>query len=275
LKPCPAPSQIDGDLCKLWACDPNTGICSYTLKNCSTGNPCAASELCQSSTGLCVTTAKVCNDGNSCTDDFCSVAQNGCYSVPWNVSRCDDSNDCTNDTLDGTFAGCCRHTNITCAFVDYCATRQCYSHGGCKATTIDCGRDPAFVNKVGNCQVALCDPAKVRTSGRTDGCYLSLLSGKTLNNCGYCKGSSSSPKSVNGVTCESAVITTAAAVGIGAAALAIIIIAVILCVFLAAGGVGGGLAYYKKHQGQMGNLGSNPLYVESNREGTNPLYERS
>jgi len=116
---------------------------------------------------------------------------------------------------------------------------------------------------------------KIHVAGRTDGCYLSLLSGKSLNNCGYCKGSSSSPKSVNGVQCENAVITTAAAVGIGAAALAIIIVAVILCVFLTAGGVGGGMAYYKKHRGQMGNLGSNPLYVESNREGTNPLYERS
>jgi len=275
LKPCPSAQQYDGDLCKIWSCDPSTGTCSYTERNCTTGNPCVASETCVSSTGNCTSTPKNCSDGNSCTDDFCSVSSSGCYSVPWNISRCDDLNACTNDSMNSAAPGCCVHTNITCPFIDYCATRKCYSYGGCKSTTIDCGTDPAFVNKVGNCQVALCDPKKIHVAGRTDGCYLSLLSGKTLNNCGYCKGSSSSPKSVNGVQCENAAITTAAAVGIGAAALAIIIVAVILCVFLTAGGVGGGMAYYRKHRGQMGNLGSNPLYVESNREGTNPLYDRS
>jgi len=118
------------------------------------------------------------------------------------------------------------------------------------------------LDKLGDCQAAACNSTTV-------GCYAQVLTGKQVDKCGYCDGSTDSSDK-----CLLGNLTVSEVAGISAGILAAIIIAVVV-VCLICGAVGGkvGLDYYRKYKGKMNNLQSNPLYEEKNKGGTNPFYQ--
>jgi len=169
--------------------------------------------------------------------------------------------------MNDTYPGCCVHTNISydlcitqANITDQCVSYECIDPIGCIYFSRNCEAELAGGLDV--CQVALCNS--------TTGCSKGVLNGVKLDKCGYCEGSS---ESVNKCIGD---LTVSEVAGLSAGVIAAIVIAVIV-VCIICGAVGGkvGLDYYRKYQGKMANLQSNPLYTDDKKGGANPFYQEN
>jgi len=147
-------------------------------------------------------------------------------------------------------------SNVT----DKCLTCTCNYAIGAVPEARDCEAEIG-IEKLGDCQAAACE-------SNTTGCYAVVLEGKKVDKCGYCDDGSGT---VNNKCIGD--LTVSEVAGISAGILAAIIIAIIV-ICIICGLVGGkvGLDYYRKYQGKMNNLQSNPLYQEDKKGGINPFY---
>jgi len=257
------PTGVEGPVtcptlvCASNVCDPATGTCVSTPKDCNDNNMCTT-EVC--SNDNCVYTPVVCDDDNECTIDSCS-SSSGCVFTSFNASAvCDDLNVCTTDMCDPN-VGCLNIYKPCIGDGDVCTTDQCNSVTGCEYVPRDCASEPDIAAKLGDCYEAKCD------SNTTDGCYLQQVDGTQVDDCGYCKGS--------GNVCILGLDTQeAAAVGGGILA-AIIIGSVALCAALGAFSSKVGYDLWMKHRNAMTGANSNPLYTANGMEGNNPFYRES
>jgi len=287
-RPCPdnaspnVAERDDGNKCKLWYCANNVtystteyttpaqtvGTCMFTMRDCDDNNACTI-DSCDTTTGNCTHTPRSCpSDNNPCTHDLCSPST-GCYYQQWNISECYNTtvpSKCFSYALNSSLPTCCDVRNIGLDLcgknkTDNCVSWRCLDNTGCDYFTRNCENEIGL-DKLGDCQSATC------TNG--SGCIPQVLTGKQIDKCGYCDGSTASQSKCIGD------LTVSEVAGISAGILAAIIIAVIV-VCLICGAVGGkvGLDYYKKYKGKMSNLQSNPLYEDKAKGGVNPFFQES
>ena len=259
---CPDPNGLpserdDGNKCKVWGCSNNAslayytteygtnatiGRCVWTMRDCDDGNACTT-DICYPEKGTCVYIAVDCDDGDSCTHDTCDATL-GCMHTAYTMDECNSSSICIIDGMNSSVPGCCVHTDISynlcqANLSDQCTTYTCDSRFGCIYYARDCASE--VVGGLDNCQVAACNSST--------GCYIEVLNGVKLDQCGYCAGSAKSISQCIGS------LTVSQVAGISSGVVAAIVIAVVV-VCIACGAIGGkvGLDYYRKYRGRMGNL---------------------
>jgi hypothetical protein len=97
----------DGEPCTVDACDPQTGLCTFTDSkgSCDDGNPCTLNDFCENA--KCKSgTARDCDDQNPCTVDLCDPKTGDCVNLPGpDGLACDDGKACS--TGDKCSAGKC------------------------------------------------------------------------------------------------------------------------------------------------------------------------
>lgn len=275
----------DNDVCTADSCDENTGTCLNVMNfeclcartTCPFIDNCTLS-YCNTTDGTCDQAPVNCDDNNVCTDDFCNI-NSGCY---YQVHVCDDVNACTVDTCDRNVAGGCvytelnattyddlnactrdfcdnstgvHHVNITCDDNSACTYDTCQSISGCVFVDKDCGDILGAGALESKCSFAMCN-----SSDSTGfGCYVGISPNAEFDECGDCFG--------KGLNCVSKV-----TIGIGAGIIAAITIGSLAVVGAVLAGSYGGVKAYQKYRTTMDAAHNNPLFVEKQQMGDNPLY---
>ena len=137
------------DKCTAFSCQ--DGTCAGTpIVTCNNPDACTVSS-CNPQTGACENTARNCDDGNPCTDDSC-VLPTGCVHTP-HGGTCETGNACTTGACVGGFCLPTAKTNgTTCGTSSPCLTFACQS-GFCLPTqTISCPDDGD------KCTIEFCNP---------------------------------------------------------------------------------------------------------------------
>ncbi|ETR73942.1 MAG: hypothetical protein OMM_00580 [Candidatus Magnetoglobus multicellularis str. Araruama] len=109
-------------MCTTDECDPQSGECKNTSKNCDDGNLCTT-DSCDPQTGICQNISK-CDDNNDCTIDHCDPGTGRCQHLLKSMNRCqrcvdgkieskdcNDNDPCTSDSCDSS-TGNCVHTPL-------------------------------------------------------------------------------------------------------------------------------------------------------------------
>jgi len=236
--------------CEVSSCDPMTGRCVTTPKDCGVTDPCVISS-CNSVTGQCEFSEKDCDDGDFCTEDKC-ISGRGCMSTAYNATTyCNDNSVCTLDSCNPKTG--CVNSYVGCSSKGACVQDTCDPILGCTYPPVDCYKNPNISSLVGGCHVVGCN--------ETVGCYLELLDGAVQDRCGVCYG--------NGTTC----LSPEAIAGISVGAIAGIAIGAAAAVGIVAA-VGGkvGYDYFAQGAASAATVNDNPMYNGAGTERANPLY---
>lgn len=88
----------DEDACTIEECDPDTGVCHYAERTCTSPHLCVTGECFKESGCVWSLDDDLCDDEIDCTNDSCDLDR-GCVHVP-DDDACDDDDPCTTDVCD-------------------------------------------------------------------------------------------------------------------------------------------------------------------------------
>ncbi|EFA75228.1 hypothetical protein PPL_11303 [Heterostelium album PN500] len=174
------PKQCDeGNKCKSYGCDPDTG-CTSSLKNCANAtdtNPCNQ-YYCEAGTGLCkfntlsATDCACCKDAkpNLCQTATCDSNSGKC--IISNITV-DDNNSCTNDQCDPS-TGKITNTPIVCSGCQNCVGGSCVGNDTVCNDYNECTNDKCGANKTCEYSENSCDDGNPCTDDfchQNTGCY--------------------------------------------------------------------------------------------------------
>ncbi len=136
----------DNNACTIDACDPTTGVTTYTPVNTNDNNVCTI-DACDSSTGTVTHTPISIDDNNACTTDACDPTT-GVSHTPVNIN---DNNACTIDACDIT-TGAITHSAVNIDDNNACTT------DACDITTGNITHTPVNIDDNTVCTTDACDP---------------------------------------------------------------------------------------------------------------------